>query len=126
MLQTANENTLLIAQVEGGEGIRNIEEILKIDGIDICFLGLYDLSNYLNVPGELENIKVLNVFSELSRKINDAGLVVGSIANNDKQVKYLIDAGVRYITYSADCQIISDAYHEILMSARAVLTKNRG
>ena len=126
MTQTANKNTLLIAQVEGKEGICNIHKILEVTGIDICFLGLYDLSNYLNVPGELENIALLKMFSALAKKINDAGLVVGSIANNQKQLQYLKNSGVRYITYSADCHIISGAYREIFISAKSKTAKNRG
>jgi len=123
MTQTANKNTLLIAQVEGREGISNIDEILEIGGIDIVFLGLYDLSNYLNVPGELESAGLLRLFSDLAKKINEAGLVVGSIANNKNQLQYLKNAGVRYITYSADCHLISRAYREIFMPSNT--TTNR-
>lgn len=113
MTQTANQNTQLIIQVEGVEGINNIDEILDVPGIDICFLGLYDLSNYLNVPGELDNPDLLKLFSELAKKISDAGIVVGSIATNQSQLQFLKDAGTRYITYGADCDVVSRAFRKI-------------
>jgi 4-hydroxy-2-oxoheptanedioate aldolase len=113
MTQTANQNTQLIIQVEGAEGISNIDEILDTPGIDICFLGLYDLSNYLNVPGDLDNPDLLKLFSDLAKKISDAGMLVGSIANNKSQLQFLKDAGARYITYGADCDVVSRAFSGI-------------
>jgi 4-hydroxy-2-oxoheptanedioate aldolase len=115
MTKAANQNTQLIIQVEGVDGISNIDEILDVPGIDICFLGLYDLSNYLNVPGDLENPDLLKLFSDLAKKISDAGIVVGSIANNQSQLQFLKDAGARYITYGADCDVVSRAFRGIFI-----------
>jgi 4-hydroxy-2-oxoheptanedioate aldolase len=126
MTQIANQNTLLITQIEGEEGIGNIDKILEVDGIDICFLGLYDLSNYLNAPGELDHPELLKLFSGLAKKISDAGLVVGSIANNQKQLQFLKNAGVRYITYGADCHVMSGAYREIFRAAKLNKVESRG
>lgn len=116
MTKTANQNTQLIIQVEGMDGISNIDEILDVPGVDICFLGLYDLSNYLNVPGDLDNPDLLKLFADLAKKISDAGMVVGSIANNQSQLQFLKDAGARYITYGADCDVISRAFSGIFSS----------
>lgn len=113
MTKSANQNTQLIIQVEGVDGISNIDEILDVPGVDICFLGLYDLSNYLNVPGDLDNPDLLKLFSNLAKKISDAGMVVGSIANNQSQLQFLKDAGARYITYGADCDVVSRAFSGI-------------
>lgn len=125
IIQTANQNTLLIAQVEGADGIKNIDEILSVQGIDICFLGLYDLSNCLNVPGQLDHPELLKLFSILVNKIGNAGVIVGSIANNQSQLKFLKNSGVRYITYSADCHVMSNAYREIFKPENLQI-ENRG
>lgn len=44
-----------ILQIEGQEGIDNIDDILTVDGIDVLFIGPYDLSQSLGVPGEIDN-----------------------------------------------------------------------
>lgn len=119
MVSVANKNTLLIVQVEGQEGIDNIEEILDVRGIDLVFIGLYDLSNYLGIPGELNNPKLKDLFSRLVQKINDHGIIVGSISNTFEQLRFLLDSGVRYITHSADCQTLGSAYRSIFDHARA-------
>ena len=124
MTEVANQNTLLIAQVEGREGIENIESILTVGELDVCFLGLYDLSNYLNIPGQLDNPNLIKLFMKLVEKINDSGLIVGSIANSQKQLEFLIRAGVRYITYAADCEVMSRSYRDIFRSAKHEKTGN--
>jgi len=45
-------NNLVILQLEGCEAIENINEILSVEGIDILFIGPYDLSQSLGVPGQ--------------------------------------------------------------------------
>ena len=50
----ANE-ALLIIQIEGQAAIDNLDEILAVEGIDIVFVGPYDLSQSLGVPGEVEH-----------------------------------------------------------------------
>jgi 4-hydroxy-2-oxoheptanedioate aldolase len=112
MVHGANDNTLLIAQIEGETGIQNIDSIFENPEFDICFVGLYDLSNFIGHPGELEHPDVRALFEQIVRKISDAGIVAGSISNTEKQMKYLIDAGVRYITHSADCHMLKAVYQD--------------
>lgn len=118
MVKKANFNTLIVAQVEGREGIENLDAILGVGDIDVCFLGMFDLSNYLGIPAQLEHPKLRQLFSTLTKKITDSGIIVGSIANNTEQLRFLIDAGVRYITYSADCHILCKGYREVFEMAR--------
>ena len=46
---------LTIVQIEGEEGIRNLEDIISVEGIDIVFIGPYDLSQSLGVPGQIDH-----------------------------------------------------------------------
>ncbi|MCK4343939.1 MAG: aldolase, partial [Bacteroidales bacterium] len=50
--EESNQNTLVILQIEGKEGIENLEYIFDVNGVDIIFLGPYDLSQSLGVPGQ--------------------------------------------------------------------------
>ncbi|KAH6908829.1 Pyruvate/Phosphoenolpyruvate kinase-like domain-containing protein [Coprinopsis sp. MPI-PUGE-AT-0042] len=49
-LSTANQSTLVIAQIETKEGVENVEAIAEVDGLDALFIGPYDLSISLNYP----------------------------------------------------------------------------
>ena len=57
----SSKDLLVILQLEGVQAISNLDEILEVEGIDIIFIGPYDLSQSLGVPGDIKNPKVLNV-----------------------------------------------------------------
>jgi 2-dehydro-3-deoxyglucarate aldolase/4-hydroxy-2-oxoheptanedioate aldolase len=52
-LRTANERVAVIIQIEHVDGARRIEAILDVDGIDAVFIGPYDLSGSLGIPGRI-------------------------------------------------------------------------
>lgn len=45
------DETLVILQLEGKEALENMDEIIEVEGIDVIFIGPYDLSQSLGVPG---------------------------------------------------------------------------
>ena len=49
-LQNANANLLTIVQIETKGAFENLEEIAKVDGIDVLFIGPWDLGNNLGYP----------------------------------------------------------------------------
>ncbi|KAF9218848.1 Phosphoenolpyruvate/pyruvate domain-containing protein [Gyrodon lividus] len=49
-LQSANEHVTVMVQIETKEGVMNVEEIAAVDGIDVLFIGPYDLSLTLGYP----------------------------------------------------------------------------
>lgn len=116
----ANENVLSAIHVEGREAIDNIEEILEFKALDIIFVGLFDISKSLGMPGDIENPKVVDILKKLTGKISDAGKYPGTIANSTEQLKQFIDYGLKYITYSVDCEIISSSYRKINAEFRSL------
>jgi 4-hydroxy-2-oxoheptanedioate aldolase len=113
MIKKSNPNTLLIIHIEDINGVNNIEEILKVDYIDVVFLGLFDLSLMLGLPGQIDHPEVKKQFIQLSNKVLLSGKILGSIATNESQIKFLVKNKVRYLTYSADCQLISNTFSGI-------------
>ena len=50
-----NEETTVVVHIEGSRGLDNLDEIMTVDGIDVLFLGPYDISQSLGVPGDVRN-----------------------------------------------------------------------
>lgn len=116
MHRIANESVLLATHVEGKEAIKNIGDILDIAGIDIVFIGMYDLSKAFGVPGEVDNPIVVDIAKELSCTINNSGKYPGTIVTNNRQLEQFIDYGYKYITYSVDCEMLLRTYREVYSS----------
>ena len=82
--------------------------------MDIIFIGLFDLSKALGKPGQTNDPEVIGHLSDLTKKIRASGKFVGTIATSKEQMKSFIEMGVRYITYSVDCDMFRKAYADIL------------
>jgi 2-keto-3-deoxy-L-rhamnonate aldolase RhmA len=54
-INSLNERTLVIALIESETGIENAEEILSVPGIDVGWLGHYDLTDSMGIPGQFEH-----------------------------------------------------------------------
>lgn len=109
----ANENTLIAINVEGKKAIDNIDKILALESLDIVFIGTFDLSKALGIPGQINHKKVQNRLEELTIKINDAGKVSGTIVTELNDLKKFIDLDMKYIVYSVDCAMLSYSYQTV-------------
>ncbi|MGQ9616287.1 MAG: HpcH/HpaI aldolase family protein [Spirochaetota bacterium] len=100
----ANE-AILIVQVEGKESIECLEEILSVEGIDVVFIGPYDLSQSLGLTGRVDHPEVVKKMREINETCLKKGVVVGTFVDTPEDARRWIDAGIRYISYSVDMGI---------------------
>jgi 4-hydroxy-2-oxoheptanedioate aldolase len=108
-----NDNTLVAINVEGKEAIENIDEILEIDALDIIFIGLFDLSKALGIPGQVDDPRLLNYLEALTKKINLAGKYAGTIATSKEKMHQFLDLGMKYIVYLVDCDMLRATYQDV-------------
>ena len=118
LTEVANDNTLVVLNVEGVEAIQNIEEILTIDYVDVIFVGLFDLSKALGIPGDVDNPKLLESLSQIVQRAKSCGKFVGTIATTPKNLDYFLKIGVMYLVYSVDCHVIRSAYASLVDSIK--------
>jgi len=116
--ETSNLETMVIGHIEGMEGVRNIDEILTVKGFDIAFIGPYDLSQSLGVPGQVSHPVVVERMTEVVEKAKRQGVAVGTFVDDDEAAKRWIDAGVQYISYSVDVGIFYEACRAIVKRVR--------
>jgi 4-hydroxy-2-oxoheptanedioate aldolase len=93
------KNKLVIAMVESPAAVKNLPEILKVDGLDLFFIGPVDLAAEMGYAGQPSHPEVMKVREYATKTILGAGKPVGTLANFDN-VHELIDSGVTYLTIS--------------------------
>ena len=54
-LQAANDRTMVICLIETAEGARNVDAIAQVDGVDALWVGHFDLSVSLGIPGQFDH-----------------------------------------------------------------------
>ena len=112
LFEESNNNTLVAINIEGLDAIENIEEILSVNELDIVFIGTYDLSKSLGIPGEVSNPRIQETLIELTERINASGKVAGTIATDINQIDTYLDMGMKYIVYLVDCYLLKQGYVE--------------
>jgi 4-hydroxy-2-oxoheptanedioate aldolase len=117
-LAHANEESAVIAQVEGIEGIKNLETILQVEGLDIAFIGPYDLSQALGIPAQVGDARVRNAMADAVRLARQAGKAVGTYCDDVESAREYIALGVSYLAVSIDAYIF-------LSSARSIISQLR-
>jgi 4-hydroxy-2-oxoheptanedioate aldolase len=114
MTSLANDNTAVILNIEGKDAVANLDEILKIDHVDVLFVGLFDLSKALNIPGDVDNKIVLDTLREIIEKADKVGKHVGTIATSKEKVREFLDMGIKYMVYLVDCDVLRSSYASIV------------
>lgn len=114
----ANES-LIILQLEGKEAIGNLDEILKVDGIDILFIGPYDLSQSMGVPGQVDHPLVTGQMESIVNRAKEKGIVVGTFTDTLESARAWRDAGIQYISHAVDVAIFTDACKNLLKQLHA-------
>lgn len=109
----ANASALLAIHVEGQEAVECIDDILEVEALDIVFLGRYDISKSLGIPGETDDPRVIDVMRTLATKIEHADKVSGTILTDIEELPALRSMGIRYLTFSVDCEMIRRTYESV-------------
>ncbi len=106
--QSAND-IMVIAQIEGTEAVKNLDDILEVQGIDILFIGPYDLSQSLGVPGQTTHPCVIEEMNKIVSAAKKKGVVIGTFTDSRETMEMWMKAGVQYISYSVDMGIFYDS-----------------
>ena len=94
----------IILQIEHIDAIKNLDEILKIDGVDGSFIGPYDLSGSMGKPGRFNDsdvIEIVKKYEEIAKKY-DKYIGYHVIQPDYKLVLDKIKSGYNFIAFSLD------------------------
>ena len=116
----ANQETMVVIHIEGIEGISNIDEILSVKGLDVIFLGPYDLSQSLGVHGEVEHFKVIEMMHEVTKKAKNKNIAVGTFVDNTRMAEKWIQLGIQYISYSVDVGMIYEKCLDVVTEIKKI------
>ena len=113
-----NEESMVIIHVEGKRGVDNLAEIVSVPHIDVIFLGPYDLSQSLGIPGQVRDPRVVDLMQSAVQTIRNAGKVAGTFADNPETAKLWIDSGVQYIALGVDVGVFLRACQTLVKAVR--------
>lgn len=117
-MRSANEEILLVAQIETARGLANVDAIAAVPGIDVLWIGHFDLTNSLGVPGQFSDPVYLDaverVLAACAHHGKVAGIMCGDVATGQAQLQQ----GFRALAYSGDLWLYQQALRQGLDTLR--------
>jgi 2-keto-3-deoxy-L-rhamnonate aldolase RhmA len=116
-IRTANDETMVIAQIETPQAIDNIKEIVAVDGVDVAFVGPSDLTMTLGLIDDRLNPKVTEAMMKVVKACDDAGKAAGVMATSLEETKLAVQRGFRFIALASDMRYVTMGARSFLEAA---------
>lgn len=113
-IENANRRLVTIIQCEHKDAVKNIDEILKVEGIDSVFIGPYDLSASMGLTGQIAHDDVLAAIQHVKEKCRNAGMPYGIYSSGIDDMVSEIKTGCTFLLTGVDSNMLLNSYSDLL------------
>jgi 4-hydroxy-2-oxoheptanedioate aldolase len=113
--RVANEQTLVAIMLEEVEALDNLDDMLKVDHIDVFFVAPGDLAQSMGVPGQMTHPRVTSALEDAVRRIRAAGRVSGTLTTPALLDRHL-ELGIQFL-YIGLASLLSPAVADFIQRA---------
>jgi 2-dehydro-3-deoxyglucarate aldolase/4-hydroxy-2-oxoheptanedioate aldolase len=107
--QYANENSTVIAQIESPIGVQNVEAIATTPGVDILWVGHYDLSTGMGIPAQFQHPDFLAAMHKVCDVAKQHGKLAGIQPSNLEQAQQWREMGFNVFSWKTDSALFGGA-----------------
>ena len=108
-MNALHERTMVIPQIETDEGLRNVEAIAAVPGVDSLWMGQFDLTNFMGIPGQFQHPYYLAAVARIVTACESHGKAAAVIAMEDDWVREYVAKGFRLMAYGVDQLMLQNA-----------------
>ena len=118
-----NANTTIVAMIESEEGLRNVDAIAAVPGIDVLLIGTNDLCADMGLYGQPNHPRVRHAYERVAAacKLHGKHLGAGGVGDSPALAAEFVKLGARFLMAGTDTQIFVAAAQERVGSLRALL-----
>ncbi|MBW3540349.1 MAG: aldolase [Planctomycetes bacterium] len=116
---SANRELLIIAQIETRSGLESVEEIAAVDGIDVLWIGQFDLTTSLGIAGCFDHADFHGAIERVAAAARRHGKAAGYMTTDLDEAARMIQRGFRCLAWSGDVWIYQQALRSGLEGVRA-------
>ncbi|MCK5021591.1 MAG: hypothetical protein KAS32_31575 [Candidatus Peribacteraceae bacterium] len=109
-----NRELLTIIQIESAEGVKNVDEIAALDGVDVLFVGHVDLSLDLGHFSQLDHPEVIEAERKVLEACKKHSKVAGLLLSQPENINQSINKGYNFIALSSDLGMIAKSMSEFV------------
>ncbi len=112
-MEAANQESMVVVQMETQGCVDAIEEIVAVEGVDATMVGPFDLSVSLGIPGDFEHPRFWAAFDRMVAACNRVGVAPGVHFGNTKMLQRARDHGARFLVCGTDISILLNGLRTI-------------
>ncbi|MGD2139240.1 MAG: aldolase/citrate lyase family protein [Burkholderiales bacterium] len=119
-IKIANARTLVICLIETEEGVRHVDEIAAVPGVDVLWVGHFDLTNFLGIPAQFDHPKYIDAIDRVVAAARKHNKVLGFMSADDDWSRTYWDKGFRLFAYGVDSMLVQGALSAGLKTLQAL------
>jgi 2-dehydro-3-deoxyglucarate aldolase/4-hydroxy-2-oxoheptanedioate aldolase len=108
-MAAARARTIVIPQIETATGLANVEAIAAVEGVDVVWLGHFDLTNSMGIPGQFDHPDYSTAVARIVAAARAAGKSAGFMAGDETWARDYWEHGFRMIAYGLDHLVFRNA-----------------
>jgi 4-hydroxy-2-oxoheptanedioate aldolase len=112
-LRAANENTLLIVQLESPAALKQAEAIARVPGVDVLMLGPGDLSVIAGIPYQFDHPVINEAYRAVAAAAKSAGKWWGTVSGNPEHTEMLFKMNAKFICHGCDLIMVKQGMEQI-------------
>ena len=124
-LDRADEQMCLLVQIENLEGLRNLDEILAVDGVDGVFIGPADLSAAMGHRGNPGHPDVVAAIEDAIVRIRRAGKAAGILSADQRLARRSIELGANFVAVGVDTTVLMKGLRSLAGQYKTLDTPTR-
>jgi 2-dehydro-3-deoxyglucarate aldolase/4-hydroxy-2-oxoheptanedioate aldolase len=101
-MRMIHERTLVIAMIETARGLQNVEAIAAVPGVDVLWLGHFDLTNFLAIPGNFSHPRYREAVKRIVAAAEQNDKAAGYMAADEALGREYLGHGFRMIATGTD------------------------
>ena len=114
----ANDEQMVIVQIETLAGLEEVEAITRVDGVDLLWIGHFDLTASLGIPGDFASSVFQSAVGRVLAAGEAAGKPVGLMVASVEDGRRFLELGFRCLAYGIDAQLYEDALRSGIAALR--------
>lgn len=117
-LEQENRETLVSVHCENITGLQNLDAIAATPGVDIIFLGPFDMSQSMGIPGQVEHPRIYDAMEQVVAACKKHGKIAGTFCTTPQIARDRAKQGFQFLALGTDASLISTAFKEAIDIAR--------
>jgi 2-dehydro-3-deoxyglucarate aldolase/4-hydroxy-2-oxoheptanedioate aldolase len=114
----ANDEILVIVQIETAQAISNLDSILDVPGVDVIFIGPVDLASSLGHLGDINHPEVRSAIATIENKVLKVRKALGTVSPNWDRARELYGRGYQMVMLMSDGTSLASMGAELIAKFR--------